>query len=118
MSSASGHRQRDERDQELEWLRRLVRDLELKAKGWRQRRDQDNRERRDVVWEIGTRSLVSPILINAWIVPFLENHADTGTAHTSESLVNAETIHARADMPTVVRIPRRNDNPTMLPWTQ
>ena len=47
MSGASGHEQRDERDQKLEWLRRLVRDLELEAKGWQQRRDRGNQERRD-----------------------------------------------------------------------
>ena len=47
MSGASGHEQCDERDQELEWLRRLVSDLELETKGWHQRRDRDNRERRD-----------------------------------------------------------------------
>ena len=35
MSNASGHGQRDERDQELERLHRLVRDLELEARGWR-----------------------------------------------------------------------------------
>ena len=35
MSSASGHGQFDERDQELERLSRLVRDLELEARGWR-----------------------------------------------------------------------------------
>ena len=34
MSGASGHGQFDERDQELERLRRLVRDLELEARGW------------------------------------------------------------------------------------
>ena len=33
MSGASGHGQRDGRDQELERLYRLVRDLELEAKG-------------------------------------------------------------------------------------
>ena len=47
MSSASGHGQFDKRDQELERLCRLMRDLEFEARGWRQRRDQDNRERRD-----------------------------------------------------------------------
>ena len=35
MLGASGHRQRDERDQELEQLCRLVKDLELEARGWR-----------------------------------------------------------------------------------
>ena len=34
MSGASGHGQFDERDQELERLRRLVRDLELEARSW------------------------------------------------------------------------------------
>ena len=47
MSGASRHGQFDERDQELERLRRLVRDLELEARGWCQRRDRDNREMRD-----------------------------------------------------------------------
>ena len=47
MSSASRHGQHNERDQEMEWLGKLVRDLELEARGWRQRKDRDNRERRD-----------------------------------------------------------------------
>ena len=42
LSGASGYAQFDERDEELKWLRRLVRDLELKAKGRHQKRDQDN----------------------------------------------------------------------------
>ena len=42
MSGASGYGQFDEKDKELEWLRKLVRDLELEAKGKRQREDQDN----------------------------------------------------------------------------
>ena len=46
MSGAFGHVQYDERDKELERLRRLVRDLKLEARGRHQRRDQDNRERR------------------------------------------------------------------------
>ena len=39
ISGASGHGQFEERDQEVEWLRRLVRDLELEARGMCQRRD-------------------------------------------------------------------------------
>ena len=39
ISEASGHGQLDERDEELERLRRLVRDLELEARGRQQRRD-------------------------------------------------------------------------------
>ena len=47
MSGASGHGQRDSRDRELERLRRMVMDLELEARGWRQGRNRNNRERRD-----------------------------------------------------------------------
>ena len=39
MSGASRHGQFDERDKELKWLCRLVRDLGLEARGRRQRRD-------------------------------------------------------------------------------
>ena len=42
MSGASGHGQFDERDEELKRLRKLVRDLELEARGRRWRRDRDN----------------------------------------------------------------------------
>ena len=42
MLGASGHGQFDERDEELEWLCRLVRDLELEAGGRCRRRDRDN----------------------------------------------------------------------------
>ena len=39
--------QYDERDQEIEQLRKLVRDFELEGRNRRQRQNQDNRERRD-----------------------------------------------------------------------
>ena len=42
MSGALGHGQFDEKDEELERLRKLVRDLELEAKGKHRRRDRDN----------------------------------------------------------------------------
>ena len=45
VSDASRHRQLDERNEELEWLRRLVRDLELEARGEHQMRDRDNEAR-------------------------------------------------------------------------
>jgi len=41
-SDASGHKRLDERDEELEQLRRLVRDLELEAKDRHRRGDRDN----------------------------------------------------------------------------
>ena len=47
ISDASGHGKFEERDQEVERLCRLVRDLEFEARGRCQRRDRDNRERRD-----------------------------------------------------------------------
>ena len=70
------------------------------------------------MWEIKVRrDLASPVPVNAGIVPFPETHADIGTAHILESHVNVETVRVRADMPTVVRIPRRSGSPTMLLWT-
>ena len=44
MSGASEHEQFDERDKELKRLCRLVRDLELEAKGRRRGRDRNDRE--------------------------------------------------------------------------
>ena len=44
MSGASGHDCFDRKDEELERLHRLVRDLELEAGGRRQRRDHEERE--------------------------------------------------------------------------
>ena len=56
-----------------------------------------------VAWEIEVRrDPTSPVLVNAGIVPFPKNHADAGIAHIPESRVNAGTVCARTDMPTVV----------------
>ena len=44
VSGVLGHGKFDERDEELEHLHRLVRDLELETKGVRWRRDQDDQE--------------------------------------------------------------------------
>ena len=44
MSGASEHERFDERDKELKRLCRLVRDLELEAKGRRRGRDRNDRE--------------------------------------------------------------------------
>ena len=43
MSGASGLERFDRRNEELECLRRLVRDLELEAKGGNRRRDREER---------------------------------------------------------------------------
>ena len=45
MSGVSGHGQYDDRDRELERLRRLVMDLELEARGRHQERDRHHRQR-------------------------------------------------------------------------
>jgi len=50
MSGASGHGQFDERDKELKWLRRLVRDLGLEARGRRQRRHRGDQEEGFANW--------------------------------------------------------------------
>ena len=47
VSGALGHDQYNERDQEIERLRSLVRDFELEGRNRHQRQNQDNRERRD-----------------------------------------------------------------------
>ena len=71
------------------------------------------------MWEIkARRGLANSVPDDARIIHFPKNHTDTGTARTPESRVSAGTVHVRADMTTVVRIPRRNGSPTMLPWPQ
>ena len=64
------------------------------------------------------RGPASPVPVNVEIVPFPEKHADAGTAYSPKSRVSIGTVHVHTDMMTVVRIPRRNDGLTMLPWTQ
>ena len=72
-----------------------------------------------VVWEIEMRrALASSIPNDSRIVHFPENHTDTGTARIPARRVIAGIDHVYVDMMTVVRIPRRNGNPIMLPWTQ
>ena len=70
-----------------------------------------------VVWEIDVgRNPTSPVTVNTGIVHFPKNHVDVGTVPSLESRVNAGTIHVRADMLTEVRIPQKNDSPTMQLW--
>ena len=71
------------------------------------------------MWEIeARRALASKIPDDSGTVHFPKNHIDTGTACIPARRVSAGTVHVHADMTTVVQIPRRNGNPTMLPWTQ
>ena len=69
MSGALGHRQFDERNEELERLCKLVRDLELEARGRRQRRDRDDREEGFASGggHYGP-SLISPVPVDTWTV--------------------------------------------------
>ena len=72
-----------------------------------------------VVWEIkARRALANLVPDDSETVHFPENHTDIGTTRIPARRVSAGTVHVHADMTTVVRIPRRNGNPTMLPWTQ
>ena len=71
-----------------------------------------------IAWEIEAKgALASPILDDSGNGHFPENHANTGTTRVPERRVRTRTVHVRVDMTTKVRIPRRNDEPTMLPWT-
>ena len=45
VSGATGHRQKEERDEEPKRLRRVIRGLELEVRGRRRRRDRDDQER-------------------------------------------------------------------------
>ena len=47
ISGAIEHGRFEEKDREVEQLRKLVRDFKLEARNRRQQRDQDNQERRD-----------------------------------------------------------------------
>ena len=140
ISGASGHGQLDKRDQELERLCRLVRDLEFEAKGRRQRRDRDNQENRDGSEgnqcgegsnQFGSRPGTIPIRknyvnvgtipvhknhINARIVPIPKNHVDAGIVPILDSHIDSGTVHIHTNMLIGVRIPQRSDGPTTLLW--
>ena len=89
MSGASRHRQFDERDEELEWLCRLVRDLELEARGRHWRKGRNNGE---VALLMGENTMgpspISPIPV------------DTGTDHIYENPVDVRTVHVHGSMQT------------------
>ena len=95
MSGASEHERFDERDEELERLCGLVRDLELEVRGRRRGRDHDFLERKGLlVGEVATEpGHISP-------VPF-----------------NTGSVHVRGSMQIGTRFPRKSDNPRILPWT-
>ena len=88
-------------------MRRLVRDLELEARGRGQKRDRDNQERRDgsVENRCGGGDPTNPIPVHAEIFPIHKNHADAGTVLILKNCINVETVHVRASMLTEVWIP-------------
>ena len=70
-----------------------------------------------VAWEIKVRKdPAGSVPVNVEIVPFPENHADTGTTPILSSRINAGPVHIHADMPTEVQIPWRSDSPTTPLW--
>ena len=104
--SALGHRQFDERDQELKCLCRLVRDLELEARGRRQRRDRNDREMRDGSEGIDVgRDPTSPVPIHAGIVPIHKNHVDVGTTPVHKNHVDAGTVPIPENHVVIATIP-------------
>ena len=127
VSGTTGHGQFEERDREVERLRRLVRDLELDARNRPQRRDQDDRERRDD--NVGDcnggessqsgscqRRTVPENHANEGLDPTLEDHVDAGTVPILGNHIDEETIHVRMGMLTEVRTLPRSNSPTMLLW--
>ena len=105
MSGASGYGQFDERDEELEWLRKLVRDLELEAKGKRQREDQDNQEGGSTSQgdRYGIRSNQSGS----------RRHRDR---HVLGNPVDTGTACVHGSMQTGIQTPPKSDDLVMLPW--
>ena len=104
MSGALGHRQFDEKEEELKHLCKLVRDLELEAGGRHRRRDQNNREGESAIGEIAT----GPGLIG--LVP-----VDIGTAYIRRSPVNVGTILAHENIQARIQIPQKSGSPVMPP---
>ena len=117
MLGASGHEKFDKRDEKLKRLHRLVRDLELEARGEHRKRDQDNRKGRfdsgETRYGTGPISLVP---VNVRIVHIHGNPIDTETVRIHGSLVNVGTIHIHGNMQTEVQIPQRSDGPVTPPW--
>ena len=95
ISSASRHKKFDERDEELERLRRLVRDLELKVRGRHQRRDQDDRERR--VDNGG----------NQYRVESNQSSSCRRWDRSQSSPIKVETVHVHASIPIGIQTPQR-----------
>ena len=70
-----------------------------------------------IAWGIEVkRALASPVPVDSGTSRSLENHTDTGTTRVLKRRVSIGTIHVHLDMTTIVWVPQRNGEPTMLPW--
>ena len=86
MSNASRHERFDKRNEELERLRRLVRDLELEARGRHRRRDREKHAK---------------------------GSASVGGSYGEASINTGIGLES---MQTETQFSQRGDNPKMLPW--
>ena len=71
-----------------------------------------------IAWEIeAKRALASPVPVDSRTGPSPENHTDIGTTRVLERHVSTGTVHVCVVVTTMVRVPQKNGEPTMLPWT-
>ena len=71
-----------------------------------------------IAWEIeAKRALANSVPDDFGTGHFPENQADIGTTCILERRVSIGIVHACVDIKTEVRIPQRNSEPKMLPWT-
>ena len=82
-----------------------MRDLELEARGRRQRRDQDNREGESTSG--GDRYVTGSNQSGSY------RHRDL-CIHGN--LVDVGTVHVHRSMQTEIQIPQKSDDPVMPPW--
>ena len=92
-------------------------DLELEARGRRQERDHNRRQRRnDSTENRGEEGLANLVHNDSKTDHPLKNH-DVGITHTPERHVIAGIVHVRMDMTTEDQNRQRSGDPAMLPWT-
>ena len=71
-----------------------------------------------IAWGIkAKRALASPVPVDSGTGLSPKNHTDIGTTRVLERHVSTGTVHVCVDVTTMVRVPRRNGEPTMLLWT-
>ena len=71
-----------------------------------------------IAWEIeAKKALANPVPVDSGTGRSPENHTDIGIVCVLEKRISIGTVHVRVDMTTMVRVPQKNGEPTMLPWT-